>query len=397
MLRLPPSHYHCTGCGDCCRGWDVPLEDGEAETFRTRAGGLVPVERLRGAINRATYSGREIDALVGAGGQCVALAEDQRCLIHAAHGEAQKPRACQIFPLTFVTTPTEVRVGLSFACPAVLDGEGPLLESQRAELEALFTRAVDGTRYLLRVGDEVALATGVRLAWPDARALIDELRAMLDDDAPLARRLCRMGALCALTQVELEAGRPFAEAIAVARSGGEQLVAEALADPPAPDRLSRAMLRTLLRATQPERGAAGRMGGVVSSLFGGGKIRLRDGRQVALPEANRVRPGLTFAGEALLVRWLAGAIESLTFFGDAAFGLSIAGGLDLLVLSSALVALLARAYAASAGRDAVTDEDARAAVRQLDAGLTHRSAMPRGFDRALAATSALDLLREQLG
>ena len=86
----------------------------------------------------------------------------------------------------------------------------------------------------------------------------------------------------------------------------------------------------------------------------------------------------------------------MTFFGDAAFGLSIASGLDLTVLAAAVAALLARANAAAAGRDRVSVADAREAVRQVDAGLAHRSSMPPSFARALEATASLDLLREQL-
>ena len=54
------------------------------------------------------------------------------------------------------------------------------------------------------------------------------------------------------------------------------------------------------------------------------------------------------------------------------------------------------APAAEAARSHVTPEDLRAGLRQLDAGITHRSAMPSGFARALCATASLDLLREQL-
>jgi hypothetical protein len=62
-----------------------------------------------------------------------------------------------------------------------------------------------------------------------------------------------------------------------------------------------------------------------------------------------------------------------------------------------VAAFLARAYAAEARRAGVAPDVARAALRQLDAGLSHRSTVPAGFARALAATASLDLLREQLG
>jgi Fe-S-cluster containining protein len=404
VLLLAQARYRCTGCGDCCRGWDVPLEAGEADQFRKMATGLVPADRLRTALGRAKHAGHEVETVASAQGQCVALADDQRCLIHAQHGGDAKPRACRIFPFTFVATPAGVRVGLSFACPAVVDGEGPPLEEQRGDIEATFASAVDGTRYLLRIGDRVALAEGQELAFAEAASLVDALVAALDEDGPLAHRVCRVGALAALVQARLAEGQPFAAAFAAARAGRDALVDEALAEPPEVDRLSRALHRTLLKSTEPGRqGTAGRLGGAMASLFGSGEVRLRDPSPGAPPrvvpwrEAERVAPGLGAAGEALVARWLGDSLRAFTFFGDAAFGLSLAGGLDLKVLCAAVAAFLARANAAAAGRRAVELDDVKRALRQLDAGITHRSSMPPGFGRALAATASLDLLREQLG
>ncbi len=397
MLILSEAHYRCTQCGDCCRGWDVPLEPGEAERFRVLAAPLVPAERLKKAIGHGKHNGVMVETLAGSDGQCPALAEDQLCRIHAAHGEPAKPRACRIFPYTFVATPTGVRVGLSWACPAVVDGEGPPLSEQRGEVEAVFAGAVDGTRYLLRVGGEVALGGDQSLAWADAELLLAEMATRLASDGSLVERLCEVGALCALTQLALDDKKPFVAALATAKAGAARLAAEALAEAPEVDRLSRALFRTLLRTTEP--GAAttlSRLGQVAQSLWGGGDVKLRGGAQVSLADVEKVARGLGSDGEQLLARWIAGAIQSLSFFGDAAFGLSIESGLDLMVLAAAVAAFLARAQAAAAGRAQVTIEDARAAVRQVDAGLSHRSSMPASFARALEATASLDLLREQL-
>jgi hypothetical protein len=251
----------------------------------------------------------------------------------------------------------------------------------------------------LRAGDRVALAAGHALAWAEAEQLLGDLVAALAADGPLGGRVCRAGATVALVQAALEEGRPFDAALARARAEREALSAEALAEPPSPsiDRLSRAMFRTLLKSTEPGGASAlGRLGGAFASLVGTRVVRLA-GAEVPWRAAAAVRPGLDADGEALLTRWMQNAVESLTFFGDAAFGLPLAAGLDLLVLSAAVALFLARAHAAAAGRAAIAVEDARRGLRQLDSGLTHRSSMPGGFARALAATASLDLLREQLG
>lgn len=374
MLDLIEANYRCTGCGDCCRGWNVPLHPGEADAFHRLAAGLVPAERLGRAVRRV----QGVEALAGAGGQCVALADDQRCLIHATHGGDQKPRACRIFPFTFVQTSGGVRVGLSFACPAVVDGEGPTLSAQRAEVEALFASAVDGTRNLLPAGEEVVLA--------------DAVAEVFDGGGTFVERVCRAGAVCALSGTGLRLDE--------ARAGAAALAREALAEPPSVDRLSRAMFRTLLKATEPPRGAVGRVATALSSILGlgGGVIRLRGvpPAEVRWADAESVAPGLDEASEALLRRWFGSGLRALTFFGEAAFGLPLAAGLDLRVLSAAVAVYLARAAAAAAGRQSVALDDLKRGLRQLDAGLTHRATMPPGFARALAATASLDLLRTQL-
>jgi hypothetical protein len=302
-----------------------------------------------------------------------------------------------------VRTPRDVRVGLSYACPAVVDSEGPPLEAQRGEIEALFASAVDGTRFLLDVGEHVALAGRHALPFADAEAVVDELARLVGGAGSLVERLCCAGALCALLQLRLDEGAGFAEAFERARKEHPALAKEALADPPSAsiDRLSRAMFRTLVKASEPGRATtAGRLGGVVGSLFGSGAVRLQgEGqttREVRWREVERVAPGLGPDGEALFTRWLVGALEGLTFFGDAAFGLPLASGLDLLVISAAVGAFLARAYAVGAGRSTVALDDAKRALRQIQAGIQHRGAMPRAFGRALDATASLDLLREQL-
>ena len=396
-LSLVAERYTCTGCGDCCRGWSIPLLPGEAERFVALGDGLIPAERLKRAIHAARGGGVAVEALAGPGARCAALDDDERCRIHAAHGGEDKPLACRLFPFTFVATPTEVRVSLSFACPAVIDGEGPPLVEQREEVARTW-QAIEATRYRLDVGGQVTLLEGRTLPWADAQALLAETAQALAGDGTLVERMCRAGATVALTIARLDEGRPFAAALAAARGGRDQLVREALAAKAAPDRLSRALLRTIVESTAPgARGSGSRIFGALASLGGGGRLRLAGGAEVAPADVDRVARGLPADGEALLLRWLAAELHGLTFFGTAGFELSLAGGLDLLTLIAAAVARVSRAYAAHAGRTAVARDDVKAALRQVYAGVHHRAAMPPRFERALAATAGLDLLRDEIG
>lgn len=394
-LTLADERYTCTGCGECCGGWSVPLLDGEADRFRAQAATLVPAERLTHAVGKARRGGVTVETLAGPGTRCITLAEDKRCLVHATHGAEAKPLGCRLFPFTFVATPADVRVGLSFACPAVVDGEGPPLAEQRDDIAGLHA-AIATSPYQLRVEPTVALLPGRDLAWADAARLLDDVAAALAAGGTLVERICRGGAVVALTIAGLEEGRPFADALAGARGRRDALAAKALAAPPRVDRLSRALLRTIVDSTAPERSSGSRLVAALASLGrGGGRIRLADG-DVAREAVERVARGLPAEGEALVVRWLRNELAALTFFGSAAFDLSLAGGLDLLTLMVAAVAWLARARAAHAGRAAVVFDDVKRALRQVYAGVHHRAAMPPRFERALAATACLDLLRAEL-
>lgn len=395
-LALVDERYTCTACGDCCRGWSVPLLPGEADRFVALAASVVPVERLRGAVRQARADGGTVETLSGAGRQCVALADDQRCSIHARHGADAKPTACRLFPLTFVETPTEVRVSLAFACPAVIDGDGAPLGEQRDDVARAFA-ATAGTPYRMRVDGDVTLTASRTLPWPDAAALVDAAARAFAGDGALLERLCRAGAVVALTIARLDGGAAFADVLAAARAGCDALARDALAAPPSVNRLSRAFLRTIVQSTAPgERSSGARLFGALAALGGGARLRL-DGGEVTERAVDGVARGLDDAGEALLVRWIGAELHGLTFFGGAAFGLSLAGGFDLLTLTAAAVAHVARAYAARAGRSAVARDDVKAALRQVYAGVHHRAAMPPRFEDALAATASLDLLREELG
>ena len=249
----------------------------------------------------------------------------------------------------------------------------------------------------MSVGAELALTGSRTLPWADARLLLAEVSTALNSGGALLERLCRAGALVALTIAKLDEGRPFADAFAAARDGRDALARDALAAPLATDRLSRALLRTLVESTAPgARGGGSRLWGALASLGGGGgRVRIAGG-EVAAADVDRVAPGIGADGEALLVRWLDAEVHGLTFFGGAGFDLSLAGGLDLLTLTAAAVVRVARACAANAGRTAVARDDVKAALRQVYAGVHHRAGMPPRFERVLAATASLDLLRAEI-
>ncbi len=402
-LKLPPAHYRCTSCGDCCHGWEVPLLPGEGERFQRQVAELIAPSQLTARlVHTQRVDGELRDSLVGRGGTCVALTDDQMCRVHARFGAEQKPRACQLYPFRFMQTPTGLRVGLSFSCPAVVDGEGPLLAEQRDEIAALFQSAVRGTTMLMSIEpDQIGLTSERKIAWSDAENLLDAIAAAFSAPGTIAARLCSAGSTAALVSSALDDGATFSAALESATSERDQLVKEALAAPPAVDRLSRGLFRTLVKASELGRTSSlGRLGKTVGAWLGKGEVAVgapgQPLRSVGWSQAEKVPSGIDAAGEALLARWLGVTLWSGLYFGPAGFGLSIAGGLDLLALSTAVALFLARARAAAEGHASMEASDVRSGIRQVEAGVLHRSNLPAGFARALDATASLDLLREQL-
>jgi len=221
-LRLPEGfRYSCIGCGRSCTDFDaVAIDAGTAERLRR-----LPLfhPRLPAGDGGLPYTRdltlRRVPA-EGGGARCVYLDLDRRCALHVVHGPEAKPVTCRTFPFRFFDTPAGTFVGLSFACTAVLEERGELLEARRPELEYLARLAPRE-----RIGGEVRVAPGRTIAWHEYEVLEADLLMHLDDATPLGRwqrhRLFRKDLLRADSvtdaQRSLAADAARAESLAPAR------------------------------------------------------------------------------------------------------------------------------------------------------------------------------------
>ena len=130
VLPLGEQRYGCHGCGDCCRDFTVQLRERDLE--RLRAQGW---DRELGEVT-VEFRGRRYLRQREDGG-CVFLRADGKCRIHAEHGFAAKPVACQLFPFTFAPDARSAKVGISFACASVLANRGPGRASHLGELRRM--------------------------------------------------------------------------------------------------------------------------------------------------------------------------------------------------------------------------------------------------------------------
>jgi len=139
-LHIPEGiNFDCTGCGNCCFTWPVPLTDDDLKRLSSLH---FPDQKFEPAhiLKTGSVGVSSQAAFVAAlgkrnDGRCQYLSPDNRCEIHQKFGKEWKPAMCQLFPYTFTETPAGVFASASFASTGVLYNSGRPLTEQRAELE----------------------------------------------------------------------------------------------------------------------------------------------------------------------------------------------------------------------------------------------------------------------
>jgi Fe-S-cluster containining protein len=137
QLQIPPGiNFECTGCGNCCLEWPVPVTSDDRARILALAGELRwpslgselfrPLHTTEGKLKAFDHTLEK-----RSDGRCEFLSEEKRCVLHERRGAESKPSVCQLFPYTFNETPSGVYVSLSFASSGVLFNQGrPLSEQQ---------------------------------------------------------------------------------------------------------------------------------------------------------------------------------------------------------------------------------------------------------------------------
>lgn len=186
--------FSCHRCGECCRAWTVPVERAhiearfrgvpwiEARSKERKAAGLGPLlPPVRSGLCRLdTSNGPRLD--------CVFLAADGACELHAREGETTKPPPCRQFPFQLSRRGGALHVALDPACKAVLVGGGEPVDSTKIEEMAQWGH-VEEERPVTQ------LRPGRPVTEEDARAVVDEIVRSLRSDGAIDARLRRAHAL----------------------------------------------------------------------------------------------------------------------------------------------------------------------------------------------------------
>jgi lysine-N-methylase len=373
VLPLGEQRYGCHGCGDCCRDFTVQLRERDLE--RLRAQGW---DRELGEVT-VEFRGRRYLRQREDGG-CVFLRADGKCRIHAEHGFAAKPVACQLFPFTFAPDARSAKVGISFACASVLANRGPGLASHLGELRRMAGEIDElaPSRTLLDARTEAAPE--------EADAAADVLDRWLSDSAvPFAFRVDGVAWLG-----QQLAGASFAKVRGARLRELLETLVGALPDelplhPIAP--ATRAQLATLRQASffrleDPKIGDLARLGRFRATVGQFLRSRAFSRGRGAMPAMGDRWPSADFGAvdrvaplsgstdraecEELLVRWMRATVLGGRAWGSGFYGWPVVDGLQALSLNAACAGWLARAHAAASGRPAPSLEDVRAAVGRVD-------------------------------
>jgi lysine-N-methylase len=196
-IRTPPiqENWECRGCGICCRGAVVALNDGDLQRIHAQRWDEDPDFRGKKILKRLGLFDKRYRLAQRDDGVCIFQDADKLCRIHKRFGYDAKPHVCRMAPLQLVPLEKIAYATLRRYCP-----------SAAADLGREVKEQLDGLRALLKSSGEAplpsrppVLARGCRRHWEDAVAFNDVLsRLILDARFPLVRRLVRGLELCNL-------------------------------------------------------------------------------------------------------------------------------------------------------------------------------------------------------
>jgi Fe-S-cluster containining protein len=178
VLHIPDGiNFECTGCGNCCFNWPVPVTQEDVQRIQQLVPGAPALFRARTGTDKklAVYT-HTLEKR--ADGRCQFLTEDNRCQLHIDHGPAAKPAMCQLFPYTFTPTPSGIYASVSFASTGVLYNSGaPLV--QQSDLLGDRWRLFNSLMPDFKPDwSSLQLVDGVALLWSDYLQMESELLSL---------------------------------------------------------------------------------------------------------------------------------------------------------------------------------------------------------------------------
>jgi len=209
-LHIPVGiNFECTGCGNCCFSWPVPLNDNDVSRLETLAAleardYIKPLGQRSDALKSSTHSLEK-----RADGKCVFLDDDNRCKLHSNFGPEAKPAMCQLFPYTFTPTPSGVYASVSFASTGVLTNSGRPLQEQSEHLQSRWSLMQSLNPEYQPDWHSAQLLDGVPISWTEYLAVDRDLLELLRPNGPHVSILSLCEQACSLLMSRLPAAYPL--------------------------------------------------------------------------------------------------------------------------------------------------------------------------------------------
>ena len=210
--------WDCHGCGICCRGAAVLLNDADLKRLREQHWEKHPDFRGKKVIVRAGLFDRRFRLAHRKDGTCVFQDADKLCRIHREFGYDAKPHVCRMAPLQMIPLENFVYVTLRRYCPSAAADKGRPLKEQLDE----YRRLAVASDAVPEPTPPPKLTRRYRRPWKEAMAVAEVLnKFMLDERYPLVRRLvhglefCHLLDQCRLKKIQ---GRRLAELLSVLKA-----------------------------------------------------------------------------------------------------------------------------------------------------------------------------------
>jgi Fe-S-cluster containining protein len=382
-------NYECVGCGRCCRrGFNIycPAADKERLEKTDWAGRFSRLAEKK--LFPATGGGYRFG--VSESGACLFLDDDNLCLMHKEIGYENKILNCRMYPFKLIHSHGKVHVGVLFSCPAVMENRGAPVASRKTQIEKLLAEQ-DRLFPPPPFEEEARFDKSRKISYRDLRFLEDVIiEALAEGKISLIKKIVFASELLDRLEAcddEIFTGKIFYETLLHMR---ERALDEALnggISAPKVGKLEQALVRQFLNLpnaaslTDLSSSSFGkrfsarlrRAGMALAGLFSPGKIHTEHGAAEIMAVRKVDALHLPEESEELLSRYLRTRFFARMYFGREGQGLTVLSGARLTLSLAALVLWYAKAEAAVRGAAAVSPEDVKRAVLQVEHIFSHLS------------------------
>jgi lysine-N-methylase len=178
--------WDCHGCGRCCRGTIIRLNDGDLERLREQHWEQNPDFRGQKIVVRRGLWKPQYFLAKRKDGRCIFLAADGLCRIHREFGLAAKPLVCQMFPFQLVPLEDHACLTLRRFCPSAAAEQGRNIEEYVDDAR----RMADQGGLAAAPGDPPPVIRRQPRCWQPTLRVADHIERMMRDERyPPVRRI----------------------------------------------------------------------------------------------------------------------------------------------------------------------------------------------------------------